>query len=138
MNWFITVFLAQFFFGSVFSIEPTTLFCASAASASLAASGASWYYRKAYIQSYFDEDVGPFKPCESILKEAAFGDLIEFDRRKSSFNHWAIFIGNGKVADPSVLDIIETCDFFNKIHGAMLFFKNLTDVAGCDNCRVNN
>jgi hypothetical protein len=136
------MFLAQFIFGSVFSIVPALIYPSVASSASATcgtslATGASWYYRKDFIQLYIDEDVGPFKPCESILKEAVVGDLIEFDRRSSSFNHWAIFIRNGRVADPSVLEHIETCDIFKKTR-AMVFSKSLTEVAGSDYCRVNN
>jgi hypothetical protein len=134
MNWFITIFLAQFLFGSVFSIE--LLSTSAVFGSAIAVSGSSTYCGlKRVIKNYYDEDVGQFKPAESILKEAVVGDLIEFNR--TLFNHWAIYIGDGKVADPSV-DVNNMISQIISTTRATVVFVDLIEVADKGYCRVNN
>lgn len=125
MNWLFVIFLT--IFGVFSENEPVCMASSSASARSI----------KHIIQDYIDEDVGPFKSCEIILKETVVVDLIEFDRYDSPFNHWAIYVGDGKVADPFVIENIGLNEYFRTTR-ALFLNSTLIDVADGNNCRVNN
>jgi hypothetical protein len=135
MNLFLVIFFVQFVFGGVLSIGSMPVIVGSAVI------GSSYYYSgtigKHLIQKYIDEDVVPFNSTENILKIARVGDLIEVDRQGLFFNHWAIYIGNGRVANPFVLENIQITEIYNTTR-ALILIENLIEMVGSDLCRVNN
>jgi hypothetical protein len=135
MNCFLVIFFVQFVFGGVLSIGSVPVIVGSAVI------GGSYYYSgtigKHVIQKYIDEDVVPFNSSENILKMARVGDLIEVDRQGLFFNHWAIFIGNGRVANPFVLENIQITEIYNTTR-ALILRESLIEMVGSDLCRINN
>jgi hypothetical protein len=140
MNYFLVIFFVQFVFGGVLSIGSLPEIIGSVVSGGSYLAQFQHYSStigKHVIQNYIDEDVVPFNSPENILKIARVGDLIEVDRQGLFFNHWAIFIGNGKVANPFVLENIQITEIYNSTR-ALILSQNLIEMVGSDLCRINN
>jgi HRAS-like suppressor 3 len=100
----------------------------------LAASASPLIAIQKIVEYVVDEDVGQFLKPKLVLQEVKLYDIIEI--RRSGYNHYAIYVGNGYVLHLShEYNLLETV-FENRI--GRISRELLTDVTGKDICRVNN